>query len=183
MAFLSAASGNEDVYSLKAKVATVAGTSAQTLAYLALPPRALARAGQSLRIKAWGKTAANSNTKTVLLCFGLAPEISEGAKAPTQEQIEAAADAADELTQSASSGANNKAWFLEATIQLHSDGSQSALGSGFWDGSALPSDEILVSEFSNDRQESLAVYLTAVDGSDSAEDITLCGMVIEGLSD
>ena len=49
--------------------AATTGTSAQVLATCLLPPLALSVDGQGLKIKAWGRTAANGNSKVLELLF------------------------------------------------------------------------------------------------------------------
>ena len=50
--------------------AATTGTSLETLATCSLPSNALSVDGMGLRVKAWGITAANSNSKTFALYFG-----------------------------------------------------------------------------------------------------------------
>lgn len=157
MAFLSNSRENETAFSSTGPVATAAGTSAQDLYNFSLPAGALKRAGQGLRITAYGHTAANGNTKTVALTFGGVA-----------------------LTATASAAANNKDWFLSALVIRGAAGFQEALGQGNFNQTAL---NPVVTDMTLDETAAQAIKLTATDGTSSAGDVTVSGFYIEGLSD
>ncbi len=182
MAFASNASTNETFATLAAPVATLAGTALQVLAYVPIPKNTLRRAGQGLRALAFGTCAANTNTKTFSLVIGPAALITAGSTAPTQAQMNtgaAAAGTAALLSASASSAASEE-WYLKATIQRSATLVQYAMGESYVDDAAT---ELKVSALTQDETTNLALYVCCTDGTDSAGDAILQGMIVEGLSD
>lgn len=182
MGFLSASRSNETIYSLPAAVATGAGTSLQVLGYAPIPANAFRRAGQAIRCTAWGHGAANTNSKTISLVIGPAALVSAGATAPTQAQKNtgAAASGTVALLSTTATSTSADSAFAKAYIQYTSTSVQTALAeSGLNSAAKAPK----VTSLTQDASTALALYFCCTDGTDSASDFTLDGMVVEGLSD
>lgn len=161
MAFLSNASGNETLYHLNAPVSTTAVASAQSLSAYTLPAQGLRRVGQSLRVKAWGTVGANGNTKTLALRFG-----------------------GQALNASATGSTSNGAWEMTAYITAKGVGTtaaaaQNATCSGYAFGAALAPTNTAMTV---DTSAAVVIDLLGTNGSASA-DVTVNGMIVEGLSD
>lgn len=182
MAFLSNSRGSETIYSLPAAVATGAGTSLQVLAYAPLEAGAFKRAGQAIRVTAWGHGAANTNTKTLSLVIGPAALVTAGSTAPTQAQKNtgAAASGTVALLAATATATSADTAFAKATIQYTSKSVQSAFAeSGLGSAAKAPKATALT----QDASTALAIYFCCTDTTDAAADFTLDGMVVEGLSD
>jgi len=125
--------------------ATAAGTTEQTLASYSLPANTMNRNGQRLKLRAWGTTAANGNTKTVKLYFG-ASSVSLGALAT-----------------------NNKNWYVEAEVVRTGAAAQFFFGNGQTDTTAITP---TFTSGTDDFTTALTLKVTGTDGTDSAGDIT-----------
>lgn len=157
MAFLSDSRKNETLSSLSAPVSTTAAATAQSLGAFTLPAGALKRAGQGLRITAWGTVGTNANTKTLALRFG-----------------------AQTLNASATGTTSNGNWIMRATLTR---GATAALQKATCDGYAFAAALAPVSSsLTVDTDAAIVIDLLGTNGS-AAADVTLSGMVIEGLSD
>ncbi len=154
---LSASRENETLSSLSAPVSSTADATAQSLAAFTLPAKALRRAGQALRITAWGTVGTNSNTKTLALRFG-----------------------AQTLNATATGTTSNGAWLMRALIVR---GSTSALEKTICDGYAFaaalaPTNAALTV----DLDSAVVIDVLGTNGS-AAADCTVNGMEIELLSE
>lgn len=157
MAFLSRSRENEDLYSLSAPASTTAAATAQSLSSYSLPAGALKRPGQSVRITAWGTVGTNGNTKTIALRFG-----------------------GTALNASATGTTSNGAWKMEALVTA---GATSALQQAYCDGYAFAAALAPTnSSLTKDATAAIVIDVLGTNGSASA-DVTVNGMVVEGLSD
>lgn len=157
MAFLSASRECETAYSLSAPVSTTATASAQSLSAYSLPAGALKRPGQSLKITAWGTVGTNSNTKTIALRFG-----------------------GTALNATATGTTSNGAWIMRAVITA---GATSALQQATCDGYAFAAALAPVnSSLTKDATAAIVIDVLGTNGS-AAADVTVNGMIVEGLSD
>lgn len=161
MAFLSAPSSNETLYHLNAPVSTTATASAQSLSAFSLPAQALRRKGQSLRIKVWGTVGSNGNTKTIALRFG-----------------------GQTLNASATGTTSNGPWEMTAYLTATGVGTtalaaQQATCAGYAFGAALAP---VNSSLTVDSSAAVVIDVLGTNGS-AAADVTVNGMLVEGLSD
>lgn len=129
----------QGVLSINTTAATTTGTSEETIASYSLPANALRRNGQSLRIRAWGATAANGNNKTQKILFGTATVISTGAL-----------------------GANDKDWYLEARVYRTGAATQVLFGNGQANGAIVQCDASTATE---DLTAAVTIALKATDAT------------------
>lgn len=144
----------QGVLAVSTTAATTTGTSEETIATYTLPANALRTNGQSLRIRAWGTTAATANNKTQKLLLGSATLVSTGAIA-----------------------ANAKDWFLEAIVVRDGAASQVCLGNG------QANDAVVVCDYTAPTQDlttALAITVKATDATAAAGTL-LKGFMVEML--
>ena len=115
-----------------------------------------ADSGKVVRVMAWGKTAANGNTKTIYLKFGGTTVATHGAAAT-----------------------NDKDWVLEATIIQGATGAQTALGELKLEGASQ--DLQLVTTPSETQTTDTLLKCSATSGT-AGDDILLKGMAVEFLN-
>ena len=115
-----------------------------------------AASGKVVRVKAWGKTAANGNNKTMIIYFG-ATNVATHAVAAT----------------------NDKDWVLEATIIQGAAGAQTAVGRLYLEGAA--NELIFTSTPAETETGDVIVKCTGESGTASS-DILLKGMTVEFLN-
>lgn len=130
---------NKGVLNVYGTSTATTGTSEETLASYSLPANALCRDGQSVRIRAWGTTAANGNDKTEKLYFGSTTLISTGALA-----------------------ANAKDWYLEATVVRTGAATQTAVANGQANAAIVATDVTAPTE---DLTAAVTIALKATDGT------------------
>lgn len=115
-----------------------------------------ADSGKTIRMIAWGKTAANGNNKTITLEFG-------GTTVATH----------------ALAATNDKDWVLEATIIQGATGAQTAIGELKLEGASQ--DLQFVTTPAETQTGAIAARVRAESGT-ATDDILLKGMVIEFLN-
>lgn len=138
---------------------TGAGTSPQTLFSYSLPKSFLARNGQSLRIKVFGQTAANTHSKTIALTFG-----------------------ATTLLTFTVASAGELVYNIDATLIRKTSTSQVAvaIAEDRTDNNYGP---FLTTPAEDTANGNVLISLVCTDGTNSAGDITYNGAVIELLQD
>lgn len=137
-----------------AAVSTGAGTSEQVLQTYTMPANQLASAGQAVRIRCWGSTAANANNKTRKLYFGTS------------------------VLTTATEAANAQRWVLEMVVMRTGAATQSVSATGLaGTGSVTPLS--YVNQGTDDLTAGVVIKCTGTDGTDSAGDITANGMIVE----
>jgi hypothetical protein len=157
MAFLDSTRKSETLYSLTTPVSSGASAASYSLSAFSLPANALRRPGQSVRVTAWGTVGTNENTKTIAL------------------RLDGTA-----LNASATGTTSNGAWKMEAILTAGTTSAlQKAVCDGYAFGAALAPTN---SSLTKDATSALVIDIYATNGSASA-DVTVNGMVIEGLSD
>lgn len=156
MGFLSDSRSNETLSSLSAPVTTTAAATAQSLGAFSLPADALRRNGQSLRITAFGTVGTNANTKTIALRFG-----------------------GTALNASATGTTSNGAWLMRANVVRNTASTQQAMCDGYAFAAALAP---VNTALTKDLTAAQVIDVLGTNGSASA-DVTLNGMLIEGLSE
>ncbi len=146
------------VYTNYTSSSTGAGIGAHTLMTYTLPANAVASAGRTLHIMAWGTTASNGNNKTISLTLGANTAFTTGVQT--------------------TSGGN---WYAEGTIIR---GGSSTASTGVTWGSCTAA--LTTSPFSpiwqnlnNDWTASVVISVVGTDGSASAGDILAKGMLVE----
>lgn len=137
-----------------AAVATGAGTTEQTLQQYTMPANQLSAAGQSVRIRCWGSTAANANNKTRRLYFGAS------------------------VIATATEAANAQRWVLEMVVMRTGSATQSVSATGLA-GTASVTPLSYVNQGTDDLTAGVLIKCTGTDGTDSAGDITANGMIVE----
>ena len=135
---------------------TTTGTSEETIQSYSLPAGALKRNGQSLRVRAWGTTAANGNDKTVKLTFGATTLVSTGALA-----------------------ANAKDWYLEAIVVRTGAATQEAIANGQFNGAIVVTDRTAPAETLADA----ITIATKVTDATALGGTLMKGWMVEMLSD
>ena len=135
---------------------TTATTSEETIQSYTLPADALKRNGQSLRIRAWGTTAATANDKTIKLTFGSTTLISTGALA-----------------------ANAKDWYLEAIVVRTGAATQEAIANGQANAAIVATDRTAPTETLADA---ITLAVKATDATAAAGTL-MKGWMVEMLSD
>ncbi len=115
-----------------------------------------AASGKTVRVIAWGKTAANGNNKTIYLKFG----------ATTVATLAIAAT-------------NDKDWVLEAIIIQGATGAQTSYGKLYLEGAG--NEVILVATPAETETGAVLMKCSATSGTASA-DILMKGMVVEFLN-
>lgn len=121
--------------------------------YTVLANSLRAAAGKVVRLTAWGKLAANGNTKTVKLYFG-------GTVVATL----------------AAAATNDKDWVLEATIIQGASGAQTAVGRLYLEGAA--NELIFVTTPSETETANFIVKVTG-ESATSGDDILQKGFLVE----
>ncbi len=107
--------------------------------------------GEAIRVKAWGKTAANANTKTVKIKFG-----------------------GTTIVDTTAIAANNKDWLIDVIIGRIGASSQSAGSSGSFNGAILaPNNSTPAINLAND-----AILLITGEAT-SDNDVTITGCIVE----
>jgi hypothetical protein len=135
-------------------VATGAGTDEQTLQTWTMPANFLSTAGQAVRIRCWGSTAANANNKTRRLYFGTS------------------------VIATATEAANAQRWVLEMVVMRTGAATQSVSATGIaGTGSVTPIS--YVNQGTDNLAAAVVIKCTGQDGTDSAGDITANGMIVE----
>lgn len=135
---------------------TTTGTSAENIQTYSLPAGALKRNGQSLRIRAWGTTAATANDKTVRLLFGTAALI-------TTTNI----------------AANAKDWYLEAIVVRTGAATQECIANGQFNAAIVATDRVAATQ---DLTAAVTIALEATDATASGGTLA-DGWMVEMLSD
>lgn len=130
------------------------GTTLQTLASCDIPANALSVDGMGLRVRAWGITAANANSKSLQLFFG--------------------ATACDSLT----STVNNGAMVLEATILRTGAATQECAGTGIAGSGTVNATRAAPAE---DTTAAITLAVKATTATASG-DVTFKGLTVEVLN-
>ena len=133
---------------------TAANTTETDLLSVTLPASTLNYTGQTIRARAHGTTAANTNTKTLRLKFG----------ATTLATLVITPGAAEA-----------KEWWLEATITRTGAATQVATAQGAYDGSNLVVDATAPAET---LSGAIVLKVTGQNGTASATDITGTALVV-----
>jgi hypothetical protein len=134
---------------------TDANTNEKDLATYSLPASTLNAARKTLRIRAWGTTAANANNKTMKLYFG-----------------------ANVIT-TPTAATNAKNWFLELIVVRNGTNTQVVMGFGLVDTTPVTPYSATGSETASGA---ITIKATGTNGSASANDIVLKGMSVEMLN-
>lgn len=137
-------------------VGTDADTDEKTLMSFPLPANTLLRDGQGIRIKAWGRTGANGNTKTVRIRLG-------GLVAGT-------------ILFTLTGAFNDKDWSVEAITYRTGVGSQDMISEG------KSSETATIVTFRNgsvDETTELEVVISGQNGTGAANDIICDGLSVE----
>ena len=138
-------------------IATIANHTETTGHTYTLPASSLAANGESVRVKAWGTCAANTNNKRVRLYFGGTAIYDSGAVA-----------------------VNNKSWSVEALITRVSSGNQRCLISGSFN--AAPISTSVVTDLTKTDTATQIIKTTMLnDSADAAGDLTAEGFIVEFL--
>lgn len=131
------------------------GANEDNLISLTLEKNTLYKAGQTIRITAWGNCAGNGNNKTLKLYFGTTAILTTGAVA-----------------------ANAKKWIIEAIVVRRTAGAQRAVAWGtFNDTEIVPQTNTAVAE---DETTDLTIKCTG-EATDN-DDIQQEGMLVEVLT-
>lgn len=135
--------------------ATVADTAETDLWSYTLPANTLNANGQALRIRVFGLTAANGNTKTVKLYFGaLAYTVNAATSAP-----------------------NGVQWFSEAVIIR--TGASAQIRNKWGVVGAVPENTTVSTSLASDTTAAITIKITGQNGTASAGDITFSGALVE----
>ena len=156
MAFLSEASKNETLSHLNAPASSGALAQGYSLAAYTLPANAFKRVGQAVRIRAFGTTGTNANTKTIALRFG-----------------------GTTLNASATGATSNGAWKLDAIVVYQGAANLQAQCDGYAFAAALAP---VNTALTTDMTAAQVIDILGTNGSASA-DVTVNGFEVEGLSD
>ena len=133
---------------------TTAVTSEEVLISYTLPASSLSANGKGVRIRAWGKTAINGNSKTLRLYFGTTVV----------------------MTNDVSTSPNNLDWQLDAVVIRDGVNSEVSIGSGTF-GAAQQS--ITSSAPTAGNGAGITIKITGQNGVPSAGDITALGLIVE----
>lgn len=128
------------------------GTGEDTLYTYDLPGNTLSINGEGVRIRAWGKTAANANNKTLKLYFGSL------------------------LFSSGAIAVNDKDWVLDAVILRAGNTDQTASVSGIYNGAAVIQSTTLTEVMAND------VTIKVTGEATANNDIFIIGAFVEQLN-
>lgn len=137
-----------------AAVSTGAGTAEQVLQTYTMPANTLSAAGQSVRVRCWGVTAATANNKT--------RKIYVGAMA-----LATAAEAA-----------NAQPWSLEINVMRTAAATQQYFARGLAGTGGITNLQG-VGQGTDDLTAGVVIKCTATDGTDAAGDVTANGMITE----
>jgi hypothetical protein len=129
-----------------------ADTTEDTLATFSLPANTFATTGEMLRIRAWGKTAANGDNKTMKLYFGAS------------------------VVTTPTAATNNKGWFLQLEVIRSGASTQQVFGTGLVDTTAVTP---YYNAGADTDTAAIVIKCTGQAGTGNANDILLEGMVIE----
>lgn len=143
------------VFSTATSVSNAGGAAEDLGAYTITANSMPADSAKAVRVKAWGKTAADADAKVIDIKFG-----------------------ATVVATHASANTNDKDWVLEATIIQGATGAQSAYGKLYLEGAA--NELIFVTTPAETQTGAIVVALNA-DGT-NAGDIILKGMTVEFLN-
>lgn len=135
-------------------VSTGAGTSEQVLQTFSMPAGQLSLAGQAVRVRCWGATAATANNKTRKLYFGAS------------------------VITTATEAANAQRWVLEMVIMRTGAATQSVSATGLA-GTASVTPLSYVNQGTDDLTAAVTIKCTGTDATDAAGDITANGMLVE----
>jgi hypothetical protein len=133
---------------------TTAVTTEEDLFSYSLPANVLSANAKAVRILAFGRTAANGNTKTIKLYFG------------------------GTVVASRSGAFNGQDWFLSATVIRTSASAQLAIGQG----SVNSDDRNTRSTPAGDTTTALTIKMTGQNGTAAANDIIFDGATVEALN-
>lgn len=139
------------VYSTLTPVSTTANATTQTLGSFSLPPGMLATNGWSVKFRAWGSTAANTDTKTLFVTFG-----------------------ATTVSSTAAFATSGTTWYLEGEVFRTGATSQSA--TGFSQQAAISA--LTQATPAETLANSIALAIKATQGTASI-DVTMAGFVVE----
>lgn len=131
--------------------ATGAGTAEQVLKTFSIPANYLA-VGNIVRLRAWGSTGANANNKTMKMYFGAS------------------------VITTPTAATNNKNWFLDMTVIVTAAATQSVLGGGIVDTTAVTP---YYNAGTDDTTAAIVAKVSGTDGTSSASDIICNGFTIE----
>ena len=131
---------------------SIATTVEQTMLSYTVPASAIASAGQALRVKCWGGTAASANNKTMKLYFG-----AQNVATPA-------------------AGTSNKGWYLEEIVMNRTGTDQGYLGTGLVDTTAVTP---IASDATETLASGVLVKCTGTQGAASTNEIIASGMIIE----
>lgn len=137
-----------------ATVSTGAGTTEQILQTYTMPANQLSTAGQSVRVRCWGRTAANGNNKTRKLYFGA------------------------NVISTATEAANDQPWFLELLVMRTGAATQVVNGNGMAGTGGITNLNYSTTG-TEDLTAGVVIKCTGTDGTDSAGDIITYGMITE----
>lgn len=135
--------------------ATAANTTETDLATYTLPAGAINQAGAGLRVTAWGKTAANANTKRARIYFGATAVADTGAVAM-----------------------NNVAWVATAIIARTAADAQVALGQMRHAATDIAN---LATAPAEALTGAVVVKVTGLNGTANANDLTIEGFLVEAI--
>lgn len=143
------------IASSAALVNSPADTNENTLVSLSVPGNTLWRQGHTLRIRAWGVTAANARTKQIKIKWG-----------------------ANIVADSTAVAANNKSWEVNATIVRETSTSARSIGRAHLDTEQDP----VTRNMADSLSSSLTLAITAqVGGAPASGDVVLRGWTVERL--
>lgn len=131
------------------------GTAETDLIKVTLLANSLYKNGQTIRIAAWGVTAANANNKTIKLYFGGTLLVSTGIVT-----------------------LNNKVWWLEAIVVRTASKAQTAIS---WALGDIVIDADSVAALAVDDTLNQIIKATGLSGTGS-NDITCNGLIVEALT-
>lgn len=140
---------------------TAAGTTAvvteETLITYTLPANTLSANARAVRVRAWGRTAATGNTKTVRLYFGSAIPASNGV----------------------TTAPNNLNWHLEYTAVRTGAATEDVIGGGTV-GSVLQTTSFTAA--TADTTGAITIRVTGQNGTAAADDIVAEGLMVSYLN-
>ena len=134
---------------------TGADTTEDTLQTFSLPANTLVGYGQTLRIRAFGTCAANTNTKLFKLYFG------------------------SEVIATPAGATNNKNWMLELLVTRTGSKTQIVHGTGIVDTTAVTP---YFATGAEDDTAAITIKCTGTNGTASAGDAVCKGMIVEVLN-
>ena len=112
-----------------------------------------ADSGKAIKVRAWGKTAANGNNKTIKLYFGATVLATHGLAAT-----------------------NDKDWYMEGTVIQGATGAQSCECSYFLEGAAAMTNTVQAA--AETETGDVIVKCTGESGT-ASDDILMKGMIVE----